>query len=71
MTVYLDIIFLENFILNCIILYAVSLVIKEKVSYIKLMIASLIGASYGMIYYLINFHFIISKNFYYLIYFLF
>ena len=55
MTVYLDIIFLENFILNCIILYAVSLVIKEKVSYIKLMIASLIGASYGMIYYLINF----------------
>lgn len=55
MTVYLDIIFLENFILNFIILYAVSLVIKEKVSYIKLMIASLIGASYGMIYYLINF----------------
>lgn len=55
MTVYLDIIFLENFILNFIILYAVSLVIKEKVSYIKLMIASLIGASYVIIYYLINF----------------
>ena len=55
MTIYLDIIFLENFILNFIILYAVSLVIKEKVSYIKLMIASLIGASYVIIYYLINF----------------
>lgn len=55
MTVYLDIIFLENFILNCIILYAVSLVIKEKAGCIKLMIASLIGASYVIIYYLINF----------------
>lgn len=55
MTVYLDIIFLENFILNFIILYAVSLVIKEKACCIKLMIASLIGASYVIIYYLINF----------------
>ena len=55
MTVYLDIIFLENFILNCIILYAVSLVIKEKAGCIKLIIASLIGASYVIIYYLINF----------------
>ncbi len=55
MTVYLDIIFLENFILNFIILYAVSLVIKEKAGCIKLMIASLIGASYVIIYYLINF----------------
>ena len=55
MTIYLDIIFLENFILNFIILYAVSLVIKEKAGCIKLMIASLIGASYVIIYYLINF----------------
>ncbi len=55
MTVYLDIIFLENFILNFIILYAVSLVIKEKVGYIKSTIASLLGASYVIIYCLINF----------------
>lgn len=55
MTVYLDIIFLENFILNFIILYAVSLVIKEKAGYIKPTIASLLGASYVIIYYLINF----------------
>ena len=55
MTIYLDIIFLENFILNFIILYAVSLAMKEKAGCIKLMIASLIGASYVIIYYLINF----------------
>lgn len=55
MTVYLDIIFLENFILNFIILYAVSLVIKEKVKYLKLMLSSLLGAFYVIIYYLINF----------------
>lgn len=55
MTVYLDIIFLENFILNFIILYAESLVIKEKVKYLKLMLSSLLGAFYVIIYYLINF----------------
>ena len=55
MTIYLDIIFLENFILNFIILCAVGVVIKEKIRYLKLMIASFVGASYVIIYYLINF----------------
>ena len=55
MTIYLDIIFLENFILNFIILCAVGVVIKEKIRYLKLMIASFVGAIYVIIYYLINF----------------
>ena len=44
MTIYLDIIFLENFILNLIILYAVGIETKAKMKHIKIILASIIGS---------------------------
>ena len=52
MTIYLDIIFLENLILNYIILIAVSIITKTKIKYIKTFMASLIGSVYAIFYYL-------------------
>lgn len=60
MTIYLDIIFLENFILNLIILIAVSVITKAKRNYIKIVIASLIGSVYAIFYYLIRMNLIIE-----------
>lgn len=60
MTIYLDIIFFENFILNFIILIAVSVIIKAKRNYIKIVIASLIGSVYAIFYYFIRMNLIIE-----------
>ena len=60
MTIYLDIIFFENFILNFIILIAVSVITKTKRIYIKIFIASLIGSVYAIFYYLIRMNLIIE-----------
>ncbi len=54
MTVYLDVIFVENLVINYIILYATAIVLKVKIRYLKLFIGSLFGALYSVIYYLIN-----------------
>ena len=60
MTIYLDIIFWENFILNFIILIAVSVITKAKRNYIKIITASLIGSVYAIFYYLIRMNLIIE-----------
>lgn len=52
MTVYIDIIFLENIILNFIILYATSIISKSKVNLVRIAIGSLIGSIYVVFYYL-------------------
>ena len=52
MTVYIDIVFLENLIINYIIIYAVAIITKEKVKQIRLIAGSLIGAIYVVIYYI-------------------
>lgn len=52
MTVYLDIIFLENLCINCIILLATALINKNSISIIKILISSLIGSVYAIIIYL-------------------
>ncbi len=54
MTVYLDVIFLENLVINYIILYSTGIVAKIKIKQVRLFIGSFIGALYSIIYYLTN-----------------
>lgn len=52
MTFYIDVIFLENIIMNYIILFATGLIIKIKVNHTRLIISSLIGAVYAIMSYI-------------------
>ena len=52
MNVYLDIIFLENIIMNSIILFATSLILKKKANYIRILVSSIIGSIYSIIEYI-------------------
>lgn len=52
MTIYIDIIIVENLIMNYIILYATGLISKNEISYFKIFLASLIGAVYAIIGYI-------------------
>lgn len=54
MTIYIDIIFLENILMNYIILFATLVIIKSKTKYqqIRLIISSIIGSCYAIIVYL-------------------
>ena len=54
MTVYIDIIFIENLIINYIILYATGIISKSKINQVRIIIASLIGAIYSIIHYIVN-----------------
>ena len=54
MTIYIDIIFLENIIVNSIILYATSIIIKQKTKFFRIIISSGIGAIYSIALYLTN-----------------
>ena len=54
MTIYVDIIIIENLIMNFIILYATGLILKNKISFWKLLLASLIGAIYSALQYMYN-----------------
>ena len=54
MTVYLDVIFLENIVINYIILYVTGIISNSKIIQIKLILGSLIGAIYSIIYYLLK-----------------
>ena len=54
MTVYIDVVFIENLVINYIILYATGIISKTKIKQIRILIGSLIGALYSIIYYLIN-----------------
>ena len=54
MTIYLDVIFLENLILNFIILYAVGIETKSKIKVIKLVLASIVGSAYVVIVYAVK-----------------
>ena len=51
MTVYLDIVFLENIIINYIILYATGIISKVKIKQARLLLGATIGALYSVIYY--------------------
>ncbi len=52
MTIYLDIIFFENTLMNYIILYATGFVQKKRMKNVKLIISSIIGAIYAIVSYL-------------------
>lgn len=52
MTIYLDIILLENLLMNYIIVFATGLIIKVKIKQLNLILASLIGAIYSVLSYL-------------------
>lgn len=49
MTIYIDVIILENLIMNYIILYATSIISKIKANPIRMILSSLIGAIYAII----------------------
>lgn len=54
MTVYIDIIFIENLFMNYIILLATGIISKNKINHLKLIIASSIGAIYAVISFMPN-----------------
>ena len=47
-TVYLDIILIENICMNYIILLATGLIVKSKISYLKILLSSLLGSIYAI-----------------------
>lgn len=52
MTIYIDIIVLENLIMNYIILYATALISKSIINHLRIFLASLIGALYVAVQYM-------------------
>jgi len=48
MTIYIDVIIVENLIMNYIILYATGTISKVKISYLRIFCSSLIGAIYAI-----------------------
>ena len=55
MIIYIDIIFIENIIMNTIILYATSIILKQEVKIIRLIISSTIGSIYSILMYITKF----------------
>ena len=55
MTIYIDIVLIENLIMNYIILCATSIIMKLKINYIRIFMGSLIGAIYAVISYMSTF----------------
>lgn len=51
MTIYLDIVLIENLVMNSIILYATGIVLKEKIKIIRVLLSSLLGAIYSVVAY--------------------
>ena len=54
MTVYLDLIFLENIFMNTIIIYATAIILKKKIIITRIICGSAIGSIYACIYYTSN-----------------
>ena len=54
MTIYVDVVLIENLIMNYIILYATAIILKRKIKNTRLILASLLGAIYSIISYISN-----------------
>lgn len=52
MTIYIDVVLIENLMMNFIILLATGLILKEKIKTIRLLLASLLGAIYSVVSYM-------------------
>lgn len=55
MTIYIDLIFFENIVMNSIIIYATSVIIKQKPKILRVLISSIIGAIYSIALYITNY----------------
>ena len=55
MTIYIDVVLIENLLMNYIILFATAVILKLKVKHIRLILSSLIGAIYTIIAYISTF----------------
>lgn len=51
MTIYVDVVLIENLLMNYIILFATGVILKIKIKHIRLILASLVGAIYTIIAY--------------------
>lgn len=51
MTIYIDVIFLENLFMNYIILFATGIILKLKMKAFRILISSIIGSIYAIIVY--------------------
>ena len=60
MTIYLDVVLLENIILNYIIIFATSIISKTKTSHIRITISSLIGGLFAIVNYFSDLNFYIN-----------
>ena len=54
MTIYLDIVFFENFILNYIIILSTAIISKSKIKLTSIMLSSTIGGIFSILNYLMN-----------------
>ncbi len=54
MTIYLDIVFFENFILNYIIILSTAIISKSRIRLISIMISSIIGGIFSILNYMMN-----------------
>lgn len=52
MTIYIDVVFLENLVMNSIILIASGIILKKKLKWIRILLASSLGAIYTIIGYI-------------------
>ena len=55
MTVYLDIVFIENTLMNYIILITTGIICKEKIKQIRIIIAGILGSIYAVAFYITRF----------------
>ena len=56
MTIYIDIVLIENLLMNYIILVATAIIAKVKIKHIRILIGSLIGAIYSIMAYMSIIH---------------
>ena len=54
MTIYLDIVLIENLIMNSIIIYATAIIMKLKIKHLNILLSSIIGAIYSIMTYISN-----------------
>lgn len=52
MTIYLDVVMIENLIMNSIIIYATAIITKVEIKHIRIILSSFIGASYSILSYI-------------------
>ena len=52
MTIYIDVVFFENLIMNTIILIATGIILKQKIKWLRIILAGTLGAIYSIMTYI-------------------